>query len=77
VFQGPSQLVGVGAAFLLGPAPHAGRRAELAITAPAGDRPLDPVDVLARAVDAALREQPDAVALGLIHPGATLELRFA
>ncbi len=77
VLQGPTERVGVAAAFLLGPASSAGRLAELAIVPAPGDQEIDPVQVLARAADAAIREQPAAVALGRIQPGGTLELRFS
>jgi hypothetical protein len=76
VFRGPDELVGVAAAFLLGPAPATGRRAELAIAPCLDDPELDPLQVLARAADAWMREAPVTVILGRIQPGATLELRF-
>jgi hypothetical protein len=83
VFQGPTQPVGVAAAFLLGPAASqddGAGRAQLAITASAGedDAEIDPLQALARAVDAATRGPAGrAVRLGPIQPGATLEVRFA
>lgn len=76
VFHGPSDPVGVAAAFLIGPAPPACRGVELAITPCDGDRPVDTLRVLARAADAATRGEPTAVELGRIQPGAVLELRF-
>lgn len=73
--QGPTG-VGVAAAFLLGVAPDAGRAVQL-VVAPSVDAPdIDPLQVLARAVDAWTRDEAAALTLGHIQPGATLELRF-
>jgi hypothetical protein len=85
IFEGPRGLVGVAAAFLLGP--DTGRRVELAITpasaAPANVEPgaepgaeIDPLQVLARAADGWTRAAVAPVALGRIQPGAALALRF-
>jgi hypothetical protein len=76
VFQGPSQPVGVAAAFLLGPPRAGGRRAALVITADADAGDVDPLPVLARAADAAIGGEPATVRLGPIQPGAALEVRF-
>jgi hypothetical protein len=81
VFQGPTRPVGVAAAFLLGPGARLEPgQARLVITPGVGSDDIDPLQVLARAVDAATRTTPATpatVALGHIQPGATLELRFA
>jgi hypothetical protein len=76
VFRGPDEQVGVATAFLLGPAPSAGRRAELAMTPCLDDPEINPLQVLARAADAWMREAPATVILGRIQPGTALELRF-
>lgn len=76
VFEGPTQTAGVAAAFLLGPASHGGRRAELAITPGASSTEIDTLQVLARAALLATSERTGTVSLGHIQPGATLELRF-
>jgi hypothetical protein len=76
VFEGPTEPVGVAAAFLVTPALRTGRRAQLAVTPCADDQEVNPLQVLARAADAAMRDEPATVALGRIQPGATLELRF-
>jgi hypothetical protein len=76
VFQGPTEPVGVAAAFLVAPASPAGRRAQLAIMPWFDDDEINPVQVLARAADAWMHDEPVTVALGRIQPGAALELRF-
>jgi hypothetical protein len=77
VFQGPTTLVGVAAAFLLAPAAPGGCRVELAVVPRTDDGDVDPHQVLARATDAWVRDEPATVTLGRIQPGATLELRLA
>jgi beta-ketoacyl synthase-like protein len=82
VFQGPTEPVGFAAAFLLGAAPGAtgagpGYTAELAVTASGQDPQIDALRVIARAADAWTRQVPVTLALGLIQPGAVLELRLA
>ncbi|TMQ06430.1 MAG: beta-ketoacyl synthase chain length factor [Deltaproteobacteria bacterium] len=75
--QGPTG-VGAAAAFLLGFAP--GKPSgplppdslRLSIESP----DINPLQVLARAVDAVTRDEAATVPLGRIQPGATLELRF-
>jgi hypothetical protein len=76
VFQGPAEPAGVAAAFLLGPAPQAGRPVQLAIAPCTDDEAPGALPTLARAADAFLREEPATLALGRIQPGATLQLRF-
>lgn len=76
VFCGPAEPAGVAAAFLLGAASGAGRRAQLAITPWFDDPEGNPLQVLARGADAAMRPQAATVALGRIQPGTMLELRF-
>ncbi|MEO7732936.1 MAG: beta-ketoacyl synthase chain length factor [Kofleriaceae bacterium] len=71
IFQGPSEPVGVAAAFLLGP----GRGVELAITRTSAA--IDPLQVLARVADGAIGEAAAPVVLGQIQPGAALVLRFS
>jgi Beta-ketoacyl synthase, N-terminal domain len=75
--HGPSEPVGVAAAFLLGPGP--GRRVELAIT-PVSPEParadVDARQVLARVADGWTRDAARPVVLGRIQPAAALELRF-
>jgi len=73
IFQGPSELVGVAAAFLLGPGD--GRGVELAIAA--GSPAIDPLQVLARVADGARHDDAGPVVLGEIQPGAALVLRFS
>lgn len=81
VFRGPAEPAGVAAAFLIRAAAGAGRRVELAVTPPApgadGDAEINPLEVLARAADAWMRDAPSVVTLGGIQPGSALELRFA
>jgi hypothetical protein len=74
--QGPTTSVGVAAAFLLAPGSPTGRQAQLVLTPELDDHELDPLEVLARAVDAWMRAAPAAITLGRIQPGATLALRF-
>jgi hypothetical protein len=91
VFRGPTQTAGVAAAFLLGPAPAGRRAAlaiaprgdaRLA-EVPAAEvsaaeisaAEVSAINVLARTVDAWTRDAPAAIALGLIQPGAVLELQ--
>lgn len=76
VLQGPTEVVGVAAAFLVGPASSTGRRAQLAITPWFDDQEIHPPQVLARVADVWMREEPATVALGRIQPGAALELRL-
>lgn len=83
MFQGPSQPVGVAAAFLLGPASPAagaGRRAELAIALcdePRGEpAEVDSVAVLGRAVAALGRSGAATIRLGHIQPGRALDLHL-
>lgn len=77
-FEGPPSPVGIAAGFLLGPpsGSGAGRRAQLAITRGRAEN-VDPLHVLARAVDSSRDAEPSAIALGNIAPGGVLELRFA
>jgi hypothetical protein len=80
VFQGPTEPVGFAAAFLLGAAPGAadpGCTAELAIVACGDDAVLDPLRAMAHTADAWARRAPATIALGLIQPGAVLELRIS
>jgi len=77
VFKGPTQPVGVAAAFLLGPVAPGDGGAQLAIAPGDDGDEIDPLQVLARAVNAATGGAPATVPLGPIQPGATLELRFA
>lgn len=77
VFKGPTEPAGVAAAFLLGPAGRApGRSAQLVMTPSSDDVEVQPLDVLARAADAANGSTPTTIRLGRIQPGHALELRF-
>jgi hypothetical protein len=76
VFRGPSEPVGVAAAFLVGAGRKAGRQAHLAVTPCEGEPEINAIQVLARAADAWTRGEPATVALGWIQPGSMLELRF-
>jgi hypothetical protein len=76
VFCGSTEPAGVAAAFLLGAASQAGRRAQLAIMPCSDDPEVSPLQVLARGVHAAMRPDAATVTLGRIQPGAVLELHF-
>jgi hypothetical protein len=75
VFHGPSEPVGVAAAFLLGRGSGRGRPAQLAI-ADGVDEHTSSLRRLARVADAASHAAPETIALGAIRPGAMLELRL-
>jgi len=76
VFEGPTEPVGVAAAFLLAPPSAAGRCAQLVATHRT-DEALPPLQVLARAVDAWTREARTTIALGHLQPGSLLELELS
>lgn len=75
-FAGPAETAGVAAAFLLGPAAATGGAAALALAPCTSDADPVPRDVLARAAAAAMGRERATVSLGLVQPGAALELRF-
>ncbi|HEX3761881.1 MAG TPA: beta-ketoacyl synthase chain length factor [Kofleriaceae bacterium] len=83
VFRGPSDAVGVAAAFLVSPAPAdgtgagAGCAAELVVAPGTDSAEGNLLHVLARTADAWARQQPATIALGRIQPGAALELRLS
>jgi hypothetical protein len=78
IFQGPNHPAGVAAAFLLrapaGDGP--GVRAALATAPSDGHDDLDPLQVLAAAVDAVSAGAPRTLRLGPIQPGAALEVQI-
>ncbi len=76
VFRGPTQPVGVAAAFVLSPA-GSGPRVELVVTPSPDDAAIDPLVTLARVADAVESDRAETIVLGRIQPGAVLELRFA
>ncbi len=73
--HGPPVLGGVAAAFLIGPLSATGRTIELSIEPGPDALPIDPLQTLARAVDACLHGRAASVTLGRIRVGSLLELR--
>lgn len=78
VLEGPASPVGVAAGFLLAPgSARAGTHVELSIAPDITAAVIDPVRVLASAVEGCRDGAAPAVALGWVQPGRRLELRFA
>ncbi len=75
VFRGPTQPVGVAAAFVLSPA-GPGPRIELVVAPATDDVEIDTLATLASIVDAIATDRAATIPLGRIQPGAVLELRF-
>ena len=82
VFHGPSEAVGVAAAFLVDAAPggtvaRPGCAAELVVAASSAAPEVHLLQALARTTDAWAHGEPATIALGRIQPGAMLELRLS